>query len=521
MSGHIFIAEGDVRRVACDAWLLPTDVTGRVNRVWGDGMPDLAARIRSLRGDPQLRAGQRVIELPNDIDAGASSPSVWAVDSGGTGVEEAEWYADGVAAGLQQAIRGLPRRPRHGRDRHLVAMPLFGLGEGMGSGRAGQLVEAQIQAVAEISSETRKRVDFAVLASGPSKLAAAQQARRTALGLSVAKAWPELTSSERRGSERLGELARAGNLVLFIGAGVSSAAGLPGWSELLRSLAGETRLTRRDLDDLNPLDQARMIRRALGPDFAESIRGLFGGRREQSLSHQILASLPVTEAATTNYDTLFEEAWSFRGRDVAVLPRNQAALTEPRWLLKLHGTVEDPSSIVLTRDDYMRMDREGSALAGIVQALLITRRMLFVGYSLDDDRFHQIAHDARAAIGSRDERPASDPFGTALSPTGRRSVKELWEGEIDILDLGHGGSRSEGSRRIEIFLDCLLASSSDPAAYLDDPGFRALWSKDEVELAELLKQALAIASRPRAGPAAESVARHLREMMHRDSGKST
>jgi hypothetical protein len=53
-----------------------------------------------------------------------------------------------------------------------------------------------------------------------------------------------------------------------------------------------------------------------------------------------------------------------------------------RWLLKLHGTVERPESIVLSREDYLHWEEQGSAFGAVVQALLLTRHLLFVGYGL-------------------------------------------------------------------------------------------------------------------------------------------
>ena len=68
-----------------------------------------------------------------------------------------------------------------------------------------------------------------------------------------------------------------------------------------------------------------------------------------------------------------------------------------------------PKSIVLSRDDYLRFEGEGVALAGIVQAMVLTRHMLFVGYSLSDDNFHRLVHQVRTAIGSQ-ERPVGRSF---------------------------------------------------------------------------------------------------------------
>lgn len=69
-----------------------------------------------------------------------------------------------------------------------------------------------------------------------------------------------------------------------------------------------------------------------------------------------------------------------------------------RWLLKLHGTVDDPETIVLTRSDYLGFNTERAALSSIVKATLMTRHVLFVGFGMRDDHFHEIIHDVRRAM---------------------------------------------------------------------------------------------------------------------------
>jgi hypothetical protein len=138
------------------------------------------------------------------------------------------------------------------------------------------------------------------------------------------------------------------------------------------------------------LDQALVIQHRmseksnLGKEVADRIRA-----NHYSLAHGLLASLPVQEVVTTNYDTLFEEASQAIGRPVAVLPYDPAGGGR-RWLLKLHGCVRRPKDIVLTREDYLRYDADRAPLAGLVQGLLITGHVLFVGFSLADDNFHRI-----------------------------------------------------------------------------------------------------------------------------------
>ena len=69
-----------------------------------------------------------------------------------------------------------------------------------------------------------------------------------------------------------------------------------------------------------------------------------------------------------------------------------------RWLLKMHGCIRNPDSIVFTKQDYIRYADRYAALAGIVQSMLLTKHLLFVGFSLDDDNFIRIFDSVRKAV---------------------------------------------------------------------------------------------------------------------------
>ena len=96
----------------------------------------------------------------------------------------------------------------------------------------------------------------------------------------------------------------------------------------------------------------------------------------------MLASLQVS-AITTNYDDLYEQAVASTHEDthetVLRLPWDAAELAtrplafradHPR-LVKMHGCVTKPASIVLTRADYMRYEDERRALRGMLHQALI------------------------------------------------------------------------------------------------------------------------------------------------------
>lgn len=63
----------------------------------------------------------------------------------------------------------------------------------------------------------------------------------------------------------------------------------------------------------------------------------------------------------------------------------------------MHGCVDYPENIVLTKQDYIRYEDRFAALAGIVQSTLLTRHLLFVGFSLEDDNFQRIFDSVRKA----------------------------------------------------------------------------------------------------------------------------
>ncbi len=278
--------------------------------------------------------------------------------------------------------------------------------------------------------------------------------------------------------------------MLFLGAGVSAGSGLPRWGRLIADLAQRAGMTAEEIEQLgrlHVLDQARLVEMRLergalpetpARPLGQAIAAAFRTRPGYPLAHALLAALPVDEIVTTNYDELFERASRAIGREVSVLPHAPVAGAE-RWLLKMHGCVTDPDHIVLTREDYLRYDQRRQALAGIVQALLMMRHMLFVGFSLTDDNFHRIANAVRRARrpapGSRGPETMVDRFGTALELFSDPMSQALWADDLDWVTMdggpppGDGGValRRTAARRIEIFLDAVLAQTGTTAHLLD------------------------------------------------------
>ncbi len=487
--GHVFITHGDLTRLACDAWLMPcgrnavpqphwwTEVESSSDFRWPDPPEDWSY------------SGRRCFKLYDRhySEQGHPLPTPWVTNVGGGRRSDVEWFVDGVREFMERVSNDAEiDEPLFGRSRPLIALPIVGTGYGGARQRAGQIVRALLPLLYE--SAEAYGFDIALVAYELTDYAAAQRERRD-YHRQQSSRWPSLSRELRKKAQELAERASAGELVLFLGAGVSRGAGLPTWGGLLEGLASDPALSQslnwRDLSNWGYADQARIIERAMGGKRAlgEAIARQLD-RRHYSLSHALLATLPSQQVVTTNYDQLFERASEAIRRPVVTLPY-ESVKSDDRWVLKMHGCISHPDDIVLTREDYLRYAERRRALSGVVQSLLITRHMLFVGFSLDDENFHRIADDVRKVVLSEE----GEPFATSVILMDRPFLAQLWQNEIEMVVMMQQNQAvesatqlmSQGARQLEIFLDHMLAQVVDPN-YLLDPRFEQLLTDDEAEL---------------------------------------
>ena len=117
--------------------------------------------------------------------------------------------------------------------------------------------------------------------------------------------------------------------------------------------------------------------------------------------HQLLATIPcINEIITTNWDDFFERechATPF------VYEKDMAFWEQPgRKVLKLHGSINNLGSIVVTSEDYEeRYESLHTGLLGSQLKLLITKKTLvFVGYSFNDEDFNRLFSFVHSQLGS-------------------------------------------------------------------------------------------------------------------------
>lgn len=479
MPGHLFVVRGDIRNIACTAWLLPTDAGRYVERRWREGQPRLAG-VGDIEPTGDWYEGSRVARA---LEPSGASGAVWLGNVGGDETTARDWILAPVSEFVRRAAATEPAPDPRVRDRPLLAIPFVGTGE---AGMARDKGDAAISIVERLEPLLDELdVDVAVVLRDDAAFAAMQHARR----MRWEQQWSAaLDPTQLALADRLAGHARRRRLVFFVGAGVSAGAGLPQWNALLEDLAKSAEVDVAALGGLGPLDKATVIETALatsGRRLGEEVAKLLPGSGPHTLTHALIASLPTDEAVTTNYDQLLERAARDAQRPFTVL--DGAVAGADRWLLKLHGDLGRPQDIVLSRDDYLGYGQRRAALRGIVQAMLITRHMVFAGFGMSDDNFHAIIHDVRTALS---DGGGSRPFGTALLVQDRPLFKQLWRDDIEAGVLGGADEPiGVGARRLEVLLDRVLSESTGALSHFMDPAFEALLDPADQRLREALAEA--------------------------------
>lgn len=515
---HVFVTRGDLLHVACDAWMLPTDRFGSVADDWL-AVPGVADRfVDSLSGE--FMSGE-VLAAPMVRWEEAPTPILTAVPDAGVQSEGGLRHVeDAVRAFIEVGARvARERRFPHRRPMPLLAMPTFATRQGGGGDIRGEVLRTIMRATRAAAAE--HGVDVVMVVRNAATFAHAQAERRA----SGRQAWPAIDDAQWPHVERLARLASAGRLVPFMGAGVSVSANGPEWRELIHRLAPLAGLHVGEEDALNGLsmlDQASVLEQRFVEQSPEHGRERFRRaiadqvRLERyGLAPALLATLAPPQAITLNYDRLYEQATADIGEGpLAVIADRSIETGAERWLLKLHGSVDRPESIVLTRDDYLGYRTTRNALSSIVKANLLTHHLLFVGFGFTDDHFHEIVHDVRLAV-----EPGGEPFATALKLDVTALDAVLLRGTATPVSLAVPGADAWppawAGRQVEIFLDALVAHATDSHGYLLDDDFESALTDDDRALKAALRRFVEKAPvEATASPAWTKVAALLRDLGH-------
>ena len=182
-----------------------------------------------------------------------------------------------------------------------------------------------------------------------------------------------------------------------------------------------------------PLDCAQLFRQTVGEaNYREFLLSQFDAGRQPFIrttpSHAALVRLDLPLLFTTNYDELIEAAYHEAGQQLRVTISEEQfkarrAERPDRHLVKLHGSIEQPDSIVLTRSDYAQARVDRKEMLGFLRTEMAETSFLFVGFSLSDPNFNLLHDDIRLVYGMN--VPASYAVQGRRNPVKDRYLRSL------------------------------------------------------------------------------------------------
>lgn len=224
-----------------------------------------------------------------------------------------------------------------------------------------------------------------------------------------------------------GSAMRAQEAAVFIGAGLSKGAGFVDWKALLSEFARDLKLDLEIETDLTlvaqyHLNRERNVRSRLHGKLVEA----FGGKVAPSPAHNLLAQLPVHLFWTSNYDHLVEDSLDAAHRKYRVFKSSSSltytAKAADDRVFKLHGDLDDPSTIVITRDDYARYVKQYRHFRDRLRLDLAEKTFLFLGFSFTDPHLDFILNELRNTFG---ENQRNHYVIMGREQKGRRSDKNF------------------------------------------------------------------------------------------------
>jgi hypothetical protein len=182
-----------------------------------------------------------------------------------------------------------------------------------------------------------------------------------------------------------------------------------------------------------PLDCAELFRRTVGEqNYAQFLIEQFDTSRYEFVcitpSHEEIVRLGLPLVFSTNYDQVLEQAYRQANvqLDVSIDEeqfKGNLARRPPRHLVKMHGGIENASTIILTRTDYSKSRSLRKEMFGYLRGQLTQATFLFVGFSLADPNFNLLQDDVRDALGML--APVSYAVQGRRDPVKRRYLESL------------------------------------------------------------------------------------------------
>lgn len=207
--------------------------------------------------------------------------------------------------------------------------------------------------------------------------------------------------------DKIFELIRKEQVVLWVGSGFSLYAGYPSGKQLSQIIYDSLTISEKEEVSNNlPLTEMAEQYIRLKLDSKNSLNNLLKqifSKKPLSLKwHLALADIPhIKTIITTNYDHLFEDA--YKDEAVKIVSISDIAYRDNRVeIFKAHGDIDDPTSLVITRSDYTRFfskENSDNLFWSAIKGILANKVIVFIGYDYEDENIKFILDKLSLELG--------------------------------------------------------------------------------------------------------------------------
>ena len=263
-----------------------------------------------------------------------------------------------------------------------------------------------------------------------------------------------------------------GHACLFVGAGFSKNATLltgattpPNWNELgdlFFERARTHKPTPKEREYANVLRLAEEVECVSGRQTLSQLiqDAIHDDKLEPSDLHIRLLSLPWRDVFTTNYDTLLERAadkLNKQGKTIYSIISNdeEIGIKSPPFIMKLHGDIRSPKSIVITEEDYRKYPSFHQAMIGYIRHSIMMETLVLIGFSGNDPNFIQWLGWVKDAL-SENQRKV---YLLTVDDISESMVKTFEKKHVIVVDLrDFAGKGSKVQENIEAAIEYLNIS---------------------------------------------------------------
>ena len=103
-----------------------------------------------------------------------------------------------------------------------------------------------------------------------------------------------------------------------------------------------------------------------------------------------LSEKNIAGVITTNYDTFIEDNFVGYTKFVGQKQLIFSAIQGIAEIFKIHGSVEQPESLIINERDYLDFDKKSSYLAAKLMTIFMEYPIIFMGYSISDANIQKI-----------------------------------------------------------------------------------------------------------------------------------